>query len=176
MTTKESLQRIQWRFSEAMKKQKGFIPNKNDVDALNEVIEYFVKSNEQRFNSNELFAKLYMWHRIELMKRYKEDIFGEVVPKLMFNYLEKPISYYIDRFTELLNEFEYVKMLENEKVPLKPSYIMKNHELINHNQKVSRFMKENPEFFEAIEGKLFDKDQVRDNIITEINQIIQVLS
>lgn len=174
MKIKESIQRLGWRFRESIKKNKSFIPNQNDVDAMNSLIDFYEKATTANYENNELMFKMYLWHKIVMMKHYKEDIFGSISQKELTRYLLNPRSRFIDRFVKYLNNQEYNTLIEQVSDQDKPFYMKSRQERENEAKSLSELLKTNPELFKKLKGEVWDYKEVEGNLISEFNQFLQV--
>lgn len=176
MRIKEAIQRIGWRFGEAAKKSnKSFVINQSDIDAINTMAEYYEKTSSENYQKNELMFKMYIWHRVEMMKHYSEDIFGLVAQKQLTETLLKPVSAFLNRFTAYLNEKEY-KVLTEKISPVKTPYFMLSEKDRNKSmENLQKMLKENPDLFKTVTGTHFTTEEIQDNLITEFNQLIHLV-
>lgn len=173
MKIKESIQRLGWRFRESAKNRKPFTVNQNDVEAINTLIEFYEKTTAANYNTNELCFKMYVWHRVEMMKHYKADIFDTIPQKVLTEHLCKPVDAFLNRFTAYLNEKEYVA-LANETDGAKPFFLLNEVEKKDSVKKLEAMLKDNPELFKTLSGDVWSKEQVKDNLIAEFNQLLQI--
>lgn len=176
MTIKDSLQRLGWRFSEAQKKQKGFIPNKNDVDAINALIDFYEKTSKDNYNNNELMFKMYIWHRVELMKHYNSDILDMMPQRKLAETLCKPVDVFINRLTSYLNDQEYKVMTSDVPHSQTHPYLLNEFQRIESGKELERLLKEKPDLLKTITGEFWSKEDILDNIVSEFNQLLQIAS
>jgi hypothetical protein len=175
MTIRESIQRIGWRFGEAAKKaNKSFVINQSDVDAINTMADYYEKTSSDNYQKNELMFKMYIWHRVEMMKHYNEDIFGTIAQKQLAETLCKPVSAFLNRFTAYLNEKEYKVLADNLNGSETPYFLLNEKQRNNSMEKLQGMLKENPDLFKTVIGTAFTTEEIQDNLIAEFNQLINV--
>jgi hypothetical protein len=91
METTKSIQRLAWRFSQG----KAFLPNENDTDALNGIITFYNKQQEQINFSQEPFAKmyLYLYKNLVCKKLYDDNQFA--ISQVLRDVLNVPIANHI---------------------------------------------------------------------------------
>lgn len=107
MILKKAVKRLQWRFANF----KTFNVNNTDKEALNSWTEWTNSSQENRWENNQVAAKLYINELMEQQKRYGCSVFDNIPQKQINQFLEKPLGWHIERFTDYLNmkEMEAVK-------------------------------------------------------------------
>ena len=66
---KEAINRIAWRF-----KRGNFTPNDKDINAINQIIDWYNDSQKTQFNANPLFAKLYIYVWMKIMDYDKTNV------------------------------------------------------------------------------------------------------
>lgn len=115
-TVKDAVDRLGFRISNHWKH------NQADIDAYNKIVEYVEKKNEQQFNDNQLFGKIFITFYGELLKYYKASVFDKQ-PQIDINkMLAQPMESVIQKFLEKANEQElYLRMKEagiSDKHPL----------------------------------------------------------
>lgn len=172
MKIKESIQRLQWRFMDSVKKNKPFHINENDAEALNTLIEFYDKTSKDNYKNNELAFKMYLWHRIEMMKHYKEDILGVQSQKTIASALSKPVQSFIDRFTDFINENDIRVLIESVDSVKKPYFTLSESEKTNGVLKLEKMLKENPNLFTSAKWESHD---VKENLVAEFNQLINIV-
>ena len=175
MTIRESIQRLGWRFGEAAKKPVAtFKLNQLDVEAITKIGEYYEKVSSEKYQTNELLFKMYIWHRVEMMKHYDEDIFGTVAQKQLTETLCKPVSAFLNRFTAYLNEKEYKVLADNLNGSETPYFMLNEKQRNNSMDRLQEMLKENPDLFKTVTGTAFTTDEIKDNLVAEFNQLLQI--
>lgn len=111
------INRLVWRFSQG----KQFIPNQNDIDALNEVIKWVNHEREKRLSNNHHFAKLFMFLYNEWTIKYENPDFPQSV---ICKILEKPLSYYYLEYRDTVNRQWFLDWCDN--IGLNDSLNIKN--------------------------------------------------
>ncbi len=173
MKIRESIQRIGWRFGEAAKKtNKSFVLNQKDVDAITEISRYYEKQASLNASNNQLLIKMYIWHKIEMMKHYKEDVFGLRSQKRLAETLCKPTQSFYNRFVSFLNEFEYLAYIEKENPLDKPYFLLSPEDKNRFDKNLEEKFKNNPEVFKTLSGDTWTLEDVKDNLTSEINQLM----
>ena len=88
-----------------------FAPNQEDIDAMNEIIEYVDRKEKQQLVDNQLFGKLYIYLYMEFIKYYKTTVFDPIPQVELNEILDKPIKAIVSDFKDALNESElYISM------------------------------------------------------------------
>lgn len=108
MNIEKAVNRIKWRIE-----SKKWISNHNDIEALNEIVKYVNQKESKQFNDNELFAKLYIHNWIQFIDKFKSDVYDELPIKEFHKLLENPLSVFVQRFTERLNDIELENLYDN---------------------------------------------------------------
>src|SRR5690606_17812111 len=88
-------------------------PGRNDVKAINTIIDFVDKKHKKQIMDNELFAKLYIYAYATFLDRYKATVFDEVPVKELSKFLAQPLDRIILRFTDKLNESEQYAFLSD---------------------------------------------------------------
>lgn len=174
MKIKDAIQRFTWRFKESIKTRKPFALNKGDVDALNALIDFYDSQTSINESNNQLLVKMYIWHRIEMMKHYKEDIFGVQTQKRLVDTLCKPTEVFYKRFTSFLNETEYLAFIGEDNDLKRPSFILDENERNALADKMQQKIEDNPELFKSLTGDVWEVEDVRSNLIAEVNQLMLI--
>ena len=170
----QSIQRISWRFNDALKKQKGFIPNQADADALNELIDFYDNTKQQNATNNELAFKMYIWLRVEVMKKYETDIFDMIPQRVVAEALCKDRNSFLLRLTDYLNAQEVKAFTSKDPLFQKHPILMTELERNEATKKLKKMLEENPDLFDAVTDKNWSVEDVHDNILAEFNQLIQI--
>ena len=168
MKTKEAVQRLAWRF----KQSPNFNINQNDIEALNTIIDFYENTATENARSNDLAFKMYVWHRIELMKHYNEDILGTQTQKIIGKALSQPSQMYIQRFTEYINQNEIKELVPPPEDDGTPFFMLTEAEKDTIADQVAQQYKDGPEDFK-LAG--WTEKEVKENLILEFNQLIQVI-
>jgi len=128
MNLKNSISRLSWRFSN----DKRFLPNDLDIEALNTVIKYVNNEEKRQYNNHHLFAKLYTYIYMEMLKKDGSTVYDTETRRKIHNLLRMPLSQIIEMFTDELNNSERYFMFDKAKVkngviPEKLRYINIDH-------------------------------------------------
>lgn len=174
MKIRESIQWLGWRLSKAAKRaDKSLKISQKDVYALESISDHYEKVSSDNYKKNELMFKMYLWHRIEMMKHYKEDILGVQSQKTIAKALCKPVESFLDRFTEFINENNIKALIEPVRESKKPYFTLSEKEKESGVLRLQKMLKENPDLFENAK---WEKEDVKENLIAEFNQFIQICS
>ena len=100
-----------WLLSKAFSKKEF---KKNEKISFNTVIDFYEKNKKNNIENNEPFMKMFVFVYSHLLKYYKTDVYNNNVQKKMYDLLNKPIDYFIEKITEELNDSELQK-IKNKK-------------------------------------------------------------
>ncbi len=172
VTIKKDIQRIGWRFSEAVKRNdNSFKINQNDIDALNGIAEYIDKTQKQQFEANHLFAKLYIFCFMRVLEKEGSTVFNNSAKQRIGNILKKPIEQIIEELVVSLNDSEKYDWLENLGIEIKHPALRTEAETIENNKKINEALKENRNI---ITDPVWNYNDVKDCVISEVNQMINL--
>lgn len=158
-TINKAINRLQWRL------KNGWKANQNDVDAINFIIDFANIQQTENFESNELFAKLYIFAYKDYLKKFKGTVFDEVPKKELHKFIDKSLETHIIEFKDFLNLSEqYERLNEFESIKTYPKHLKNNS--------VSFSKNESKEVLEIINNEVWDYETVRDNLTTQINNVI----
>jgi len=110
---KKSLERIEWRFQKSLEENKGFIPNRKDIDAYNDLEKQYKERRGRELNANEYLVKLYIVCLGNLLKISETTVFDSYSRRVLLDILKKPLSNIVADFARQLNDSEMYTMLEN---------------------------------------------------------------
>lgn len=161
MTVEKALQRIMWRFSEP----KQFTPNLQDVEAIEAIKTAFDDMKKGLYDSNQGFAKLFIFTYAYFIKHYKADLFDEIPQKEISRMLEKPISVLIQRFTDNLNDSNQYFNLESLIGELKHPASETEKEREEKLRKIREEVKKNPAILDKITCKAWETQDVEEGIM-----------
>lgn len=109
MNISKSLQRLKWRFTTG----KPFSPNHNDVNALNEVIEYCGRKETDQIMDNQLFGKLYAYLYSEFVGHYHATTLSNIPQSELNKLLVKSTREIFQKSIDRLNEAEMEYCINN---------------------------------------------------------------
>lgn len=156
----KAVKRLIWRF-----KSKSFVVNDNDIQALQDIAEYVEKTQKQQFEQNETLAKLFVIVYAQYLKKYNTTVFDEIPQKEMYKLLDKPLNYFIQLFTDRLNESELYTLFNDLNIELTHPAT----KTIETKQKELNALKTHEK---RILSDVWDYETVQDNLILQINQFI----
>ena len=110
MNIEKSLQRIEWRFSQG----KEFKPNGNDIEAYNELAEYFNQKEKQQLIDNQLFGKMYIYLFGEFVNYYNCTVMDNIPQKELHKLLDKDLRLIVEDVTDRLNNAEISACMERK--------------------------------------------------------------
>ena len=161
-----AINRIKWRIECG-----GWKANENDYKAIDGVIDFFNHKQFQQFKNHELFAKLYIYSYISHLDYYKSTVFDDIPRKELNKLLEKPIEYFIDRFTDKLNDDERIQLFSELKItdnhPVTKSEQSKKEELKRLKEAIKSKSNSN-RFY----GKVWNTQNVEKAILSQINNFL----
>jgi len=172
MKIEQSVQRIQWRLAS----KKPFTANLSDIEALNDIIEYVDKKQNEQYDKNENFAKLYIRVYGKMIQHYKATVFDLEPKKAMMSIFRKSLPETVDDFKNQLNNSELCGLLEESysgepKHPLLRKGI--EHDIFeDETENLSEKIKKDPEAMKKIKREVFDYDTVYNNLKAEISNVI----
>ena len=99
MNIDRSLKRLTWRF----KTTRPFTPDQEDINALNELIEYVGKKEKQQLIDNQLFGKLYIFVFGEFIRHYDATPQDVIPQKELHKILDKDLRTIVNEFVDKVN-------------------------------------------------------------------------
>lgn len=168
MKIKDAIQRFVWRFGKGT-----FTPNQNDVEALNEVINYYNATEKQQYEANELFAKLYITMYGVYLKHYKSTVFDTRARGQMHKILDKPLIQIIEDFKDVLNNSEFYYLMNDSGIDLRGQTLKLSEQKEKEVQTIQEKIKD-PENALKFTGDVWDIETVTENVIAEVNNAINL--
>lgn len=191
MTLDNAIKRLILRFTPNGKDQlgnltfKAFYPKLEDLEALNEIIDYCNNQKKTEPKKHTLFAKLYVWVYKELLNHYNTTVFDKEPIKEISKILDTPLkNHYIEFWRSLNRNEKYLRFKDNieknvsnellNKNPLLRTEIernglkdalKRNYDHLSEEQRVLVFEKEP-----------FEWESTRDNLNTIITQSLNKFS
>lgn len=103
--TKGAIKRLAWRFKTATEKYGNkLLLKQEDLDALYQIDDYFIATEKGIFEQNELFAKLYIHHLIQLTDRGTDILSTDTGGQWMDDCLAKPLEQLLEELQKSLNQ------------------------------------------------------------------------
>jgi hypothetical protein len=193
---KKAIERLKWRMG-----NETFRPNKNDVEAINEIITFYNDFESRVFERQELFAKLYVYLFMKVLEQDKSTVFENEARRKIGNILEKPLCQIIEELQQSLNDSELYVMIDKTKtngvIPEGMDHIHEDYiaevlsnsgispnekaikvmnwkkEKIKNQEAFNKLFKENPDAFTK---GVWDYDKVEEEVMDEVNQMIKLYS
>lgn len=166
----KDLQRILWRFSEAVKQpNKSFTVNQKDLDALKGISGYVDRMEKQQFEQNELFAKLYIFIFMRVLENEKSTVFDNSARRRIGNILNKPIEQVISDLVQSLNDSEQYEWLDNLGVEIKHPALRTEKETEEMSKKLNESLKNS---LNKVLEPVWGYDAVKDAVMSEVNSMI----
>ena len=178
---------------------KTFRPNKNDEEAINEIITHNNDFAARVFERQGLFAKLFIYLYMKILEKDGTTVFDNSVRREIGNILEKPISQLLEELQQSLNDSELYRKIDKTKtngvIPEGMDHIHEDHieevlnssnlseketaikvfnwrkERIKNKEALYKMYKENPDAF--IKGE-WDYETVEKAVMYEVNQMINL--
>lgn len=164
----KALSRLQWRFSQG----KEFKPNENDIESFNEILKYYSETQKQQFEANELFAKLYVYLFQKILENDKSTVFDNNARRKIGNLLERPLSQIIEGLKDSLNDSEQYCFFSDVEIELKhPALLSREEKQKSVDKAIERIKKEGSK---RILGQVWDYETVKDAVMPEVNQMINL--
>lgn len=169
MNTYNALSRLKWRFEQG----KEFKPNETDIEAFNEILKYYSDTQEKQFEANELFAKLYLYIFMRILENDKSTVFDNNARKKIGNILVRPLPQIIDELKDSLNRSEQYCFLNDLGIDLEKHPALSSREETQKevDKIISQMKKEGPS---RIRGDVWDYETVKNAVIPEVNQMINL--
>ena len=168
MTITKALERLSWRFSQ----RKPFIANQNDINALNQVIEYCDKKQSEQIQNYQLFAKLYVYLYGQFLDYYKTTVFDPIPQKELHKILDKSLWFLIEEFTQTLNESERYGFMTEAGVDMnKHPLTVPESDKKQQVAALNKMLQDNKNM-EIFKGQAWSVEDVKENLETQINAAI----
>lgn len=165
MNIEKSVRRIAWRLSN------GWKANQNDIDAVNEIIEFVNAKQKEQIKDNQLFAKMYIHIYGEYLKFYKATVFDEIPQKELHKILDTPLSEIIENFKKDLNDSERYEIMKSlgmeDKHPATRTDQEKQKE-----KEITEQILEKHSHDEIFFNDIWDYKTVEKNLIIQINAVL----
>lgn len=135
---------------------KGII-NKTEksIEAINVISKFVEQKNEQQFNDNQLFGKLFISFYGELLRYYNATVFDKEPQKAINKILDTPIEQLIEKFIDKATILEQSKQFEIDGV-------------LKHPKNLSKEQRESIEILEPV----MNYQEAKDNLTAMINNAL----
>lgn len=173
-----------WLIGQGMKGK--FKANRNEKISFNTIAKFYEKNKKGNLQNNELFIKMFIFTYSKFLNHFNTTIYDDVPLKELLRLLDKPISYFIDRLTNELNEREINNNLNKYKAfqydlqTYRADKKAKIKKLEDEIKEIETLLKEEkPEgtkedIIKALE-KPFDSETIGDQLNTIINKYINII-
>lgn len=131
--------------------------------SFNTVVTFYEKNKKENLQNNELFVKMFIMIYKYFLKHYNASIFDTFIQKEIYNLLDKPVSFYIEKLKDDLNESEIYNYIESKGVDLKHPATKKEDQKQKDLSKID---------IKELTKEHFDFDTVQDNIFMMINNYL----
>jgi len=143
-----------------------------DIDAYNTLADFVEKNHKRQTQDFHLFAKLYIMVYALYLKKYKATVFDDIPKKELHKLLSKPTSYFIELFTDRLNESELYSLFNDLNIDMEQHPATKTKEQDENEVDVLQEALKDEEAFNKFTGKIWDYETVKDNLEAQINNVI----
>lgn len=171
MDIRKAINRIYWRFG-GNGNTKPFPVNQGDVDAFNSINEYFEATQSKQYESNELFAKLYIYLFTQNLEHYKTTVYDNEIRKKIGSILDKPLFQLIEELQESLNQSELYTLFKDAGTTQKHPALKTEEEINQDNDALSTVSID--KVVDCIENKVWTYETVRDVMTAEVNNMINL--
>ena len=111
---KKAGQRLIWRLSPNEKGEtKSFKPNENDFKSLKTILGWITSIKEETMLKQRLFAKLYIKHYTEHMRKHDETILCNEIQESLSVLLSVPLDRFYEAFYRELKVRQFEKIIDN---------------------------------------------------------------
>lgn len=172
---KKAIERLEWRFKKALKEQKGFIPNENDIAAFNEIEKQYKARRDAEFDANIYLVKLYIEVLKNRLKIANTSVFDRNIRRELLEVFKKPIHQLFDEFTKDLNESAVYEVMQELDVSITHPALVPVAQRKAENERVLQGYQENERHRKAWQGKAWNRDDVERNLRQEINALFDFL-
>lgn len=165
-----ALDRWKWRIETALKTQKGIRVNHKDIQAYNQIEAFIKRAENGLFESNYLFAKLYVWTYMRELEASKTTILDNVVRDKLYKALKMPYEQHVEQFTKTLNQSGLYALMEEVGVGTKHPALQSKGEISSDAEKIL----DHKSGKAYLSGEVWKKDQVKVCLEKEIIQAVDV--
>ena len=108
----KALQRIGWRFTS----KKPFLPNQQDIDSINCILQWINNQKKEDLKKNHLFAKLFIYNLNQIIRDYDTDVLNDFAQKELSRLLNIPLEAYYRAFKQELDNVQVNKIVAAHKL------------------------------------------------------------
>ena len=164
-TINKAVNRLTWRINN------GWKANENDIESINFIIDFVNKKHEKQINDYGLFAKLYIYVYGQFLQHYKATVFDKIPEKELHKILDRPIATFIEDFKNQLNNSELYALQSELGLSDKHPSSRTQSEKDNDSEILDKVLN-NKEYLEVFVGEAVDYETVKENLETQINNVI----
>lgn len=124
MTLERAVDKLSWRFTA----NKQFLPNLEDIEAINTIFAFINEANQKTLDTNHLVAKLLMIQLHQAMEYHQASVVDEFLLKDIQSMLSKPLNYYYTSFKNSLYANQ-LKWLSKDKTNEENNHIISTMQL-----------------------------------------------
>ena len=115
MKTNKAFNRLSWRFTNG----KGFTPNQEDKDALNEIIKFVNRQQSETVKNNQLFAKLYIYNLNQELNHFESTVIDKEIQIKLHRLLDMPLESFYKAFHSDMKQNQVSRLVETKGVTKK---------------------------------------------------------
>lgn len=146
-----------------------------DEESIKTIMSFVEQKHKKQLTQNELFAKLYINTYRQLLEHYNTTVFDKEVQKKLHEDLDKPLSYFIKKLTDSLNESELYSLYKELDIEIKhPALVSETKKEENVNKLIKAMDDKSKK--DAFIGDVWKYDDVQDIITQQVNHAINILT
>lgn len=163
-------------FSAAAKegKHKILYLNQNDITALESIDKYVAEKEQEQFQNNEAFAKMFILFYKKVLEDEGSTVMSNHARRKIGKFLEKPLNEIIQDFTDFLNESDQYGFLESIGIELSHPVMISEGEKTINATKLKEAVRE-PKNMEKFLGEVWGFDFVKDALMAEVNNMLSII-
>ncbi|WP_428743210.1 hypothetical protein [Tenacibaculum sp.] len=168
MTIKRAVDHFIFKFNNVWK------PTETDVKALQTIMDFVEEKHKKQLQDYHLFAKLYIMVYAQYLERYNATVFDDIPKKELHVLLDKPMEYFIKRFTQRLNESELYSLFEELEIELKHPITKSKEQKEKETDSLKNALVEKSNM-ERFKGEVWEYETVKENLELQINNVINLI-
>lgn len=170
VTIRKAVNRIFWRYGGNGNK-KPFPVNQEDVDSYSKVKDYVKQTENQVFQNNEAFAKLYIYLTMKINEADKTSVYDPNARRKIGNLLKRPMNLIIEDFKNSMNDSEMYELLDSAGIEIKHPALKNDKETASDTEKLKEALRE-PENIAKIKSEVWDFETVADCLEADVNRAL----
>ena len=145
-----------------------------DADALYTIMDFVEDQHQKQLNDHHLFAKLYIMVYAQYLEKFKATIFDDIPKKELHKLLDKPLDYFIDLFTQRLNESELYSLFDELNIDMSHPALKSETLKDKETQKLQNALNDKDNL-NKFTGQIWDREVVIENLELQINNVINLV-